>query len=547
MHDVHIELQRAKRILEISHQMTSTKSLESLLDQIVEAAVELTDSSSAGILLLSEQERMLHFTTVSGSAGALTGIPVPIENSIAGYVFSTGKAIIVSDVDTDPRYYAEVAEKIGIKARSLMAAPLQFQGRRIGVLEVENKCLGQEFDQNDLDILGALAAHATIAIDNTQLYQQLEQHRDHLQELVDDRTSELKQSMAEAEILNQQLAQEIEEREALITDLEAFSHTVAHDLKNPLGLIIGYSQLLLRKLVEHGDVELLQLAEPISQTGERMNRIITELLTLASVRQQDISPYPLHMNAVLALVKDRLNHMIADSGAIITQPENWPLALGYAPWIEEVWVNYVSNAIKYGGAPPHLTLGASVMNFLTPGGTEHQHVRFWIQDNGKGIAPDVQSQLFGKFTRFDKTRAHGHGLGLSIVKRIIEKLGGQVGVESTPGQGSAFFFTLPAAEIDHPSSPGLDYLLNTHTANAADTPPLLLTLPKRMSVLDPSLTTALSYAVDRGDVERIRALIAQIGEHDSILGAVLDRMAYNFDYDGISELIGKTSKQHSTT
>ena len=546
MHDIHIELQRAKRILEISHEMTSTKSLESLLDQIVEAAVELTDSSSAGILLFSEQERMLRFTTVSGSAGALTGIPVPIENSIAGYVFSTGEAVIVSDVDKAPRYYAKVAEQIGIKAHSLMAVPLQFQGRRIGVLEVENKRQDQEFDQYDLDILGALAAHATIAINNTQLYQQLEQHRDHLQDLVDDRTGELKQAMAEAELLNQQLAQEIQEREALIADLEAFSHTVAHDLKNPLGLIIGYSQLLLQKLVEHGDTELLQLAEPISQTGERMNRIINELLTLASVRQQDISPYPLHMSAILTLVEDRLAHMITDSGAVITKPEHWPLALGYAPWIEAVWVNYISNAIKYGGDPPHLTLGASVMTFLAPGGTENRHVRFWIQDNGKGIAPDVQMQLFRQFTRFDETRARGHGLGLSIVKRIIEKLDGQVGVESTPEQGSTFFFTLPAAEIDHPSSPELEYLLHTHAASAMDTPSIP-TLPERLNAFEPDILTALNHAVTRGDVERIHALITQIRERDSILSIVLDRLAYNFDYDGITRLIEDARKRRTTS
>ena len=102
-----------------------------------------------------------------------------------------------------------------------------------------------------------------------------------------------------------------------------------------------------------------------------------------------------------------------------------------------MWANYLSNAIKYGGAPAIITLGA--------GPAEPGFVRFWVRDNGPGLSMDQQSQLFTPFTRLHTDRADGQGLGLSIVQRIIEKLGGSVGVESIPGQGSTFYFTLPAA------------------------------------------------------------------------------------------------------
>ena len=190
------QLQRTKRILELSREMTSTVSLEELLTRIVEAAVELTNCASAGILMLNEQTNDLRFTTVSDSAGQISGIPVPIESSIAGHVFSTGEPTIVSDVRKDSRYYDEVEKQVGVEARSLMAAPLQFKGRRIGVLEVENKCCDLEFDQDDLEILRALAVQATVALENAQLYSQIERHRDHLQELVDERTSELQEAIA---------------------------------------------------------------------------------------------------------------------------------------------------------------------------------------------------------------------------------------------------------------------------------------------------------------------------------------------------------------
>jgi signal transduction histidine kinase len=105
-----------------------------------------------------------------------------------------------------------------------------------------------------------------------------------------------------------------------------------------------------------------------------------------------------------------------------------------------VWVNYISNAVKYGGTPPaapRVELGGEVQ----PDGM----ARFWVRDNGSGLTQEQQTRLFTPFTQLNQVRARGHGLGLSIVRRIVEKLGGQVGVESSgvPGEGSLFYFTLP--------------------------------------------------------------------------------------------------------
>jgi len=141
----------------------------------------------------------------------------------------------------------------------------------------------------------------------------------------------------------------------------------------------------------------------------------------------------------------RLENIIYEYQAEIRLPQSpWPRANGYAPWIEEVWANYLSNAIYYGGRPPILQLGCDDLG---------DHVRFWVKDNGPGISAEDQANLFVEFGRLSTTRLSGHGLGLSIVKRIVEKLGGVVGVvseranpeqsEGLEGQGSLFFFTLP--------------------------------------------------------------------------------------------------------
>jgi len=123
----------------------------------------------------------------------------------------------------------------------------------------------------------------------------------------------------------------------------------------------------------------------------------------------------------------------------ISEPARWPAALGYANWVEEIWTNYLTNAIKYGGTPPELTVGAEpALNGM---------VRFWIKDNGNGILPENQHKLFKKYTRLSPEKAEGYGLGLSIVKRIVEKLDGTAGAESSgkPGEGALFWFELPAA------------------------------------------------------------------------------------------------------
>lgn len=241
--------------------------------------------------------------------------------------------------------------------------------------------------------------------------------------------------------LQKSLRREIIERDKLIAELDAYAHTVAHDLKNPLGTLIGFSDMLETSYTELSDEQMRLCVSTIAKSGRKMTNIIEELLLLASVRKMDdVKIEPLDMTAVVAEALDRLAYMVAEYQAEIVTPEVWPVALGYGPWVEEIWVNYVSNALKYGGQPPHVEMSGTFPN--EPDG----QVQFWVRDNGAGLSPQDQACLFTPFTQIHQARAEGHGLGLSIVQRIAEKLGGQVSLESEVGQGSVFFFTLPSAE-----------------------------------------------------------------------------------------------------
>lgn len=234
----------------------------------------------------------------------------------------------------------------------------------------------------------------------------------------------------------EQYARELEVRNE---DLNAFAHTVAHNLKAPLTHVILAADLL--ELNAHTmSEECVPYVKSIVNYGRKMTDIIDELLLLAEVRsRKDLLLLPLQMDQIIKDVEARLATLFEQYGAQIVMQkhaETWPKVIGYAPWIEEVWANYLTNAVKYGGRPPVIEIGSKTL--------DNGMVQFWVRDNGEGIPVHDQRTLFQPFARLKPYRIDGHGLGLSIVRRIIEKLGGEVGIESTVGIGSIFSFTLPS-------------------------------------------------------------------------------------------------------
>ncbi len=228
-----------------------------------------------------------------------------------------------------------------------------------------------------------------------------------------------------------------DEREQLIQDLNAFAYTVAHDLKSPLGTMMTAANVIQDEYATLPPEQLQVLADVIAQGANKTVNIVNEMLVLAGVQKgADVTFRPLDMDFITNEALERLQQDIRKSGAEIVVPGEWPKAVGHAPWVEEVWVNYVSNAVKYGGTPPRIELGADPPS--------NGKVRFWIKDNGPGIGDIDAALLFEPFTRFAKIPVPGHGLGLSIVKRIVERSKGEVGVDTNMEQGSRFFFTLPS-------------------------------------------------------------------------------------------------------
>lgn len=276
----------------------------------------------------------------------------------------------------------------------------------------------------------------------------------------DTMTTHFRQSLETLEHRNQKLHLEISERkqaekmlrqyvgelQARNDDLDAFSYTVAHDLKNLLGILVGYAEVLQSNSVAPPPEVTAHHLSTIARNARKMNDVLDALLLLAGMGGEQVEFTTLDMGAIVTVSQDRLAPMIQECQAQIQLPARWPEAMGYGPWVEEVWVNYLSNALKYGGPRPCIGLGATVLDEVsTVVASDGPSVQFWIRDNGPGLTEAEQERVFFPFVRSEACDIDGHGLGLAIVRRIVEKMHGDVGVESQPGSGCVFSFTLPQA------------------------------------------------------------------------------------------------------
>lgn len=235
------------------------------------------------------------------------------------------------------------------------------------------------------------------------------------------------------------------ERERFIGELDAFAYTAAHDIKSPLGIISGYADILKESWGSLPPEQAELFLRTIATYSRKIALIVDDLLLLARTRSaEDLPLMPMDARSIAQTSIERLTAQIDETQARIQfEGDAWPMVMGYPPWIEDVWVNYISNAIKYGGTPPQVTIGCDRPSAAHPGAPGL--VRFWVRDNGSGLTDEQQSRLFKQFTRLEPARATGTGLGLTIAQRIVERLNGAVGVISSPGQGSTFYFTLPEA------------------------------------------------------------------------------------------------------
>jgi PAS domain S-box-containing protein len=396
----------AEAISEIAILLNSTLDLNDVLVRILASLEQVVPYDSADIMMIEGSAvRILgnRGYEIQGIGEEFTSVPLPLEKMHNLHIMmKTGEPMLVANTSEDPNWVS-LPETSWI--RSYGGVPIKVQGQVIGFINL-NSLIPGFFTSEHLERLAAFAAQAAVAIENAQFYQILKAQADAL-------------GLANRE-------------------LEAFSHTVAHDLKSPLQVVAGYVSLMQSIYDDVLDEDGKKMLVDMGTATLRMANMIESLLLLAKLRHGEEQILQVDMVPVALAARDRFVNMIAERGVKVQIDEKMPQAMGYGPWLEEVFANLISNAIKYIGSEnpdPQIAVRGIVQG---------DHVRYEIKDNGLGISQENQARLFEMFSRFHKDQASGLGLGMSIVQRIVERLHGTLGVESEPGKGSCFWFSLPA-------------------------------------------------------------------------------------------------------
>jgi PAS domain S-box-containing protein len=232
------------------------------------------------------------------------------------------------------------------------------------------------------------------------------------------------------------VAQRTDQLEAVNKELEAFAYSVSHDLRAPLRAMEGFANALLEDYGDHLDSVGQDYARRVVSAAQHMDALIQDLLAYSRLSRSALKPSAVNLDSVLGEVLHQFNPDVQKTGAQIRIERPLPEVMGDHATLVQVLSNLISNAIKFvqPGVKPGVNIWAE---------EKHGRVRLWVEDTGIGIAPEYHDKIFRIFERLQGVEAYpGTGVGLAIVKKGMERMGGQAGVDSTPGRGSKFWVEL---------------------------------------------------------------------------------------------------------
>jgi len=396
---------RLSALNELFQQLSASLDLDHVLQMVARSSRHFLDADSALILLREEGDVNLHLAAADGVIPLTPDKQyLAADDALVAHLMKTGQPYVVEDAARQPTGFTyPLLTRSGIA--SFICMPLFLKGEAIGIL-----CVGKRhptaFSEEDVSLLQALGREAALAIRNARLY--------------------------EAE------RRQVEQLRALERLQASFVSSVSHELRTPL-TCIKTSVDLLQEMMGGASGAQAELVRTIAHHTDRLQALVADLLeiTRLEARQLTLSPQPTDLRTIVERVAHTFAPLLEKKGQTIALelPPQVSLVSVDRRRIEQVLTNLLSNAHKFTPKGGHIAVGLAERDDC---------LEVSVSDDGPGIPPEEQERIFDKFyVVADGRSASGVGLGLYIARQLVELHGGRIWVESTPGQGSTFRFTLP--------------------------------------------------------------------------------------------------------
>jgi len=424
-----------ERLRELSAALLAGSELSVLTRQVAVAAADLLEAEGGAIMLVVEEGRFVRVVAGAGPLQPAMGALVPIERSLVGHAILHDEALLVADMESDPRNHPH--EQLQGRLTTAAMVPLRSAGLVVGALCAYNRRDGQSFTEQDRQLLQNLGDQVVLGLDRSTVLEELRRN----ERMLATKNRELQR----------------------VTKLKSeFLANMSHELRTPLNAIIGFSDLLLSEGLGPLEEQQKEFLGAILRNGRHLLRLINDVLDLSKIEagRMVLSLAPCDLReAVAGAVADTSSLRSSKSQeCIVDLPEGGAVeVLADGIRVRQVLFNLLSNASKFTGEEGRITVSAVRTVAPMPVVAMARHgeplrlmprdvVWVSVSDSGLGIKPEDQGKLFQEFSQVDSSTsraAQGSGLGLALCKRFVEMHGGQIGLESIFGRGSTFWFILP--------------------------------------------------------------------------------------------------------
>jgi signal transduction histidine kinase len=403
-----LELAKRQAVLQVLLESLKTDGSRDLPDHICHLLISLLGEEASAAVVLEKDGGDLVVLAHAGPVGLSTR-RWAFARSFAAMVMGSDRTACIADLRLRPDL--EGAQTNDSAFRSVIATPLRHAGNTVGVIKVYS-ARPHNWTKEQFTLIEWISAQCSLLMDSRRLQTELQRTNTDLDRLVTMRTAEL---------------------EELVNELEHFSYTITHDLRAPLRAMTGFAGLLADECTDMMGSNSREYLNRIITASSRMDRLITDALSYSQIVRHEMPLQPIDAARLITGMIESYP-LFQEPKARIEIAADLPLILGNEAGLTQCFSNLLGNAVKFvaPGTRPHVRIG---------GERRGDRVCLWCEDNGIGIPADLQSRVFIMFQRLSKDY-EGTGIGLALVKKVVERMGGTVGVESEPGRGSRFWVEL---------------------------------------------------------------------------------------------------------